>query len=158
MGIEKEPERLSNIPKKDIFKAPEGYFDSLQGNISRRIAESKKPVGKTIAFRVERWKYVSLAAAAVITLLIIFLPSRQADLHSPSAAELIAQITDEECLAFLKSSELEIDDLLGLSEPELWDEVIVDAVPDDAEEWKEEDEEILYERFGVSPDENLQIL
>ena len=158
MGIEKEPERLSNIPKKDIFKAPEGYFDSLQENISRRIAERKKPAGKTIAFRVERWKYVTLAAAAVITLLIIFLPSRQVDLHSPSAAELIAQITDEECLAFLKSSELEIDDLLGLSEPELWDEVIVDAVPDDAEEWKKEDEEMLYERFGVSPDENLQIL
>jgi hypothetical protein len=158
MGSEKEHDPLSNIPKKDIFKTPDGYFDALPENISRRIAESNKPAGKSIVFRVERWKYITLAAAAVITLLIIFLPSRQVDRHSPSAAELIAQITDEECLAFLKNSDVEIDDLLGLSEPGLWNEVIGDAVPDAEEEWNEKDEEMIYERFGVSPDENLQIL
>jgi hypothetical protein len=157
MNSEKEPESLSNLPKKDIFRAPDGYFDSLPDKISSRIA-SQKPAGKTIPFRMERWKYATLAAAAVITLLIIFLPSRQTDQDSPSAADLIAEITDEECLAFLKTSEVEIDDLLGLSDPGLWNEVIGDAVPDSTEQWNEEDEEILYERFGVSPDENLQIL
>jgi hypothetical protein len=159
MESEKKSKILSDIPKKDIFKTPEGYFDSLQARIERKIDRKEKPEGRIIGFPAKNVKYISLAIAASIALLIIFLPWKANDPASPSAAQLISEISDEECLAFLKTSEVEIDDLLGLSEPELWEEVMEEGnLPDAANEINEEDEELLYERFGVSPDENLQML
>lgn len=156
MSSEEKDKNLSNIPKKDVFKAPDGYFDSLQERIDRRV-QGKRPEGRVIGLPVSRVKYISLAIAASIALLIIFLPSRQNDPASPSAADLISQISDEEALAFLRVSEVEIDDLLGLAEPELWDDAIEDAVPDTTNDL-DTDADILYEQYGVSPDENLQLL
>jgi hypothetical protein len=160
MSEEKKHKNLSDIPKKDIFKAPEGYFDTLQERIEMRIAGKEKRTNESyvIGIPADKFKYISLAIAASVALLIMFLPARQSDPASLSAAELIAQISDEDCLAFLQSSELEIDDLLGLSEPELWNEVMDEGVPDATNDLKEEDADLLYEQYGVSEDENLQML
>jgi hypothetical protein len=157
MSSEKKHRNLDDIPKKDIFKAPEGYFDSLQNRINERVS-GHRPEGRIIGMPASRVKYISLAIAAAIALLIVFLPARQTDPASPSAAELISAISNEDALAFLKASDVEIDDLLGLSEPELWDEVIVDAVPDTTTDISNTDAETLYEQYGVSSDENMQLL
>jgi hypothetical protein len=34
--------RLDDIPKKNIYQVPEGYFDKLPGMIQTRVAESRK--------------------------------------------------------------------------------------------------------------------
>jgi hypothetical protein len=157
MSSGEKHEKLTDIPKKDIFQAPDGYFDSLQAKIDERV-KGKRPEGRIIGLPVSRIKYISLAVAASIALLIIFLPARQSDPDSPSAADLISEISDEEALAFLRVSEVEIDDILGLAEPELWNDAIEDAVPDTTNDLDNTDADILYEQYGVSPDENLQLL
>jgi hypothetical protein len=156
MVDEKENSELSNIPKKDIFKAPDGYFDSLQARLDQRI--KGKAEAKVIGLSVSKLKYIALAAAAAVAILIVFLPAKQTDSSSPSAADLISQISDEDCLAFLQSSDLEIDDLLNLSEPELWGDAIEGAIPDAASDLDDADADLLYERYGITPDENMQTL
>lgn len=157
MSVDKKHESLSDIPKKDIFNAPEGYFDSLQKRIDLRVS-GQRPEARILGMPAAKVRYISLAVAASIALLIIFLPARQTDPGSPSAAQLISEISNEEALAFLQASDVEIDDLLGLSQPELWDEVIVDAVPDTTTDISNTDAETLYEQYGVSSDEDMQLL
>ncbi len=157
MSKDKKYHNLDDITKKDIFKAPENYFESLQGRIEKRI-ESQKPETRILGMSVNTTKYVALAVAASIALLIVFLPSKLTDLSSPSAAELIASISDEEALTFLRLSDVEVDDLLDLSEPGLWDGVMDDSIPDTTDDIIEQDEDFLYEQYGVTKDDNMQLL
>jgi hypothetical protein len=156
MAKRRDHTKLSDIPKKDIFKTPEGYFDSLEERISQKISASKE--GKVVKFNLSTpWKYTSLAAAAIITLLVLFLPSVIAIYsQKTSAEELIAQIASDDLLEYLKTTDLEVDDILSLPAPELWEEAMKDAVADP--EWNEQDDDFLYEQYGVTPDENLQML
>ena len=156
MGSDKEHKKISDIPKKDIFTTPEGYFESLQGRIDKRIAKKGKPEAKILGLPAERVKYISLAIAASVLLLMLFLPSRQSNPASPSAADLIAQISDQDCMTFLKNSDIEIDDMLSLAEPELWEDAL-DNIPNATDSLDQGDLDLLYEQYGVSPDENLQM-
>jgi hypothetical protein len=153
MSNERPYRKLTDLPKKDIFKTPEGYFENLPNAIANRIAHKKEP--KVVAFRP--WTYVGVAAAAAIALLIAFGPGLlNPGQSSASAEELLAGVSDEACLAYLKNAELDVEEILELPDPELWDEALQDAVPEP--QVSDDNIDLLYEEYGVSPDENLQIL
>lgn len=151
--MEKKPIKLSDLPKKDVFTTPDGYFDSLQSRIDAKI---KEPKGKTVVFTPQRWFYAGLAAA-MIALAIVFGPGLfTSSTTSPSAEQLLASVPEAELLAYLNESDLEIEDILSMTEPELWDEIIDDDVLTPS--FDEENLDLLYEQYGVSSDEAFQIL
>jgi hypothetical protein len=152
MSKDKKPIKLGDIPKKDVFSTPEGYFDTLQDKIDSRI--ESKPEAKVVSMPL-RW-YVGLAAAATLTLLVVFMPAWFTSDTTKTAEQLLAEISDEDCLLYLQNTELEVEDMLELPEPELWNDAVDDM--QSAPEISDEDAELLYEQYGVSPDESLQLL
>lgn len=56
--------RLEDIPKKNIYQVPEGYFDRLPGVIQSRVTESKRSYQFTwgVAVRYALPVFIGLAA------------------------------------------------------------------------------------------------
>ncbi len=147
---EKKPIKLSEIPKTDVFRTPEGYFEDLQDRIAERIA---KPEGKQVFFMRPVVRNISLAAAAVIAILIVALPL-MLDKPTPSAEQLIAKLSAEDCLYYLQHSDMETAEILSIVDT---DNLFVEneqALP--PAEMSEEDLELLYELYGVTDDDKLQ--
>jgi hypothetical protein len=155
MKDKKAHTKLSDIPKESIHKTPEGYFDELESRIHKKTIEGD--AGKIIKFSVEKSvRYIGLAAAASIALIFVFrgmLFNR--DTMNNSAETLVSQISARDCMDYLQSLNLETDELMDLTGPETWAELIDEQPVPSAEEL---DEELLYERFGVTDDEHLQKL
>jgi hypothetical protein len=96
---------LENIPKKEIFKVPDGYFDSLPPKIQARI---EKPAGQPGFVLRYRLQYV-LPVVALFTIGIIWFSGKQ----GPKDAEsILASVQTEALVAYLNDSELTTDDLL----------------------------------------------
>ena len=72
------------LPKHDGFKTPENYFDTLEDIILDKVAPLK--VTKVIPLRRRFIKMMPVAAAAIITLLIVF--NRPADIEDPTPDEI----------------------------------------------------------------------
>jgi hypothetical protein len=149
-----EKDSLSNIPKRNVFKTPDGYFDSLPGRVADRIQNKKE--AKVVSMPFNRMT-ISMAAAAVILLLIAVIFFIQQSDPQTSAEELLAQVSDEDCIAYLKTTDIEIEDILNNADPGVWEESF-DADEHFQEPFDEQDDELLYEKYGVSPDEDLQLL
>jgi hypothetical protein len=153
MAEKKPHSKLSDFPKKDPFKAPEGYFDNLQSKIDARIGQETK--GKVIHVN---WKYIGYAVAASVTLLVaVLIGIRNPAEQKPTAEEMVAAISFDDCLAYLKSSDIEVEEIVAGTPLDAWiDPIVSDTESDSLIGDKELD--LLYERYGVTDDENLQIL
>ncbi|MBY0433130.1 MAG: hypothetical protein K2U26_03380 [Cyclobacteriaceae bacterium] len=98
--------KLEDIPKKNVFEVPEGYFDRLPGVIQSRIAEEKKQT---------RWSvYLGFSLKYALPVLVIgagivFYLSRPAAL---SAEELLATVDTQQLVAYLDETEVNSDELL----------------------------------------------
>jgi len=97
--------KLEDIPKKEVFDVPEGYFEKLPGMIQSRVSKSSaipRPV----------WVYgLRYALPAVILLAVaIFWFNRPGDDHSPE--DMLASIQTEELVEYLNDSDLTTDELL----------------------------------------------
>ena len=44
--------KLEEIPKKEVFKVPEGYFENLPGIIQARVAQQNKVGGSQACFHL----------------------------------------------------------------------------------------------------------
>jgi len=99
--------KLENIPKKEIFNVPDGYFDSLPGKILARI--SKENTARETSF-VFRYKLQYALPAIVLIALGIFwfnLPDQTADVDS-----LLGSVQTEDLVAYLSDSDITTEDLL----------------------------------------------
>ncbi len=93
--------KLEDIPKIDIFKAPEGYFDKLPGIIQARV---QKPDQAPV------WRPALRFALPTLVLLVAlywFWPGA-----SQSPEELLATIDDNHLVAYLEENDLNTDELL----------------------------------------------
>ena len=152
MDEEKKHNRLADRPKKDPFEAPEGYFDSLQQKIDQRIDAGSK--GKVVSVN---WRYIGYAVAASITLLVAFLIGfSNLSKDELSVEQMLAEISLEDCIAYIETSDMDIDEIVQGTSPETWSEPMVSPHGDDTD--LEEDMDLLYEEYGVTSDENLQTL
>jgi hypothetical protein len=153
MAEKKTHIKLSEIPKKDPFKAPEDYFDTLQEKIDERIGLEKK--GKVIQ---ANWRYIGYAVAASVTLLVaVLIGIRNPTEQKPTVEDMIADISFEECIAYLQTSDIEIDEIVQGTPLEAWSEPLVSPIGSDSL-IDDRELDVLYERYGVSADENLQTL
>jgi hypothetical protein len=129
--------KLEDIPKKDLFKAPDSYFDKLPGIVQARVA---KPEPKSVWMPVMKF---ALPVVAVVTVGIFWfsnptVKSVEAELASINTEHLIAYLDNNEVV--WEDAEVERewseDDLLELenqvystfdsdgSELELLDEIL----------------------------------
>jgi hypothetical protein len=125
--------KLEDIPKKNTFKVPDGYFDQLPGIIQTRTnAASKNPVFLwSIA-----WKFALPVALIAVVGVLWF-----SNITTTVEDELVT-IDTSDLVAYLEQTELEHDDLM---ESLLW--TIEDT---------NELEEMVFEE--LIPSENLDAL
>lgn len=103
--------KLEDIPKKNVFKEPEGYFDELPGIIQSRIVkEETKPFGIPSFGLVLRYALPLLAVG--IALFLIF---RQSDPMSSNPEELLASVDAEALSSYLIESDLTTEELLDFA-------------------------------------------
>jgi hypothetical protein len=151
---EKKPHiKLKDLSKKDPFQAPDGYFDTLQDRIDRRIGNAKQ--GRVIQVN---WRYIGYAVAASVTLLVaVLIGIRNPGEQRPTVEDLIAEISFDDCLAYLETSDIEIEEIVQGTPFDAWNEPLVS--PTESDSVVDESElDILYELYGVTSDENLQTL
>ncbi|MEP2669259.1 MAG: hypothetical protein ABJH04_09715 [Cyclobacteriaceae bacterium] len=104
--------KLEDIPKKNVFKEPEGYFDELPGIIQSRIAkEEAKPFGVP-SFRLVL-RYALPVLAVGFALFLIF---RQNDPMSANPEELLASVDTEALSSYLIESDLTTEELLDFAQ------------------------------------------
>lgn len=101
--------KLEDIPKKNIFEVPEGYFEKLPGIIQARVI---KP--EPVRIWVTSLKY-ALPVLAIMAFGIFWFSGNS----EKSFDEQLASIQTEQLIAYLNDADLQIDDL---SETVGWNE------------------------------------
>lgn len=91
--------KLDDIDKKQAFKVPEGYFEDLPMKIQQRITEEPKKQSSGTPV----WA-LAMAASVVIAVAFVFLFQN----NQPSTESLLADIPQEELIAYL--DQLEVDE------------------------------------------------
>jgi len=115
--------KLEDIPKNEVFKVPEGYFDALPGIVQARVATQDRKVSLLPVFR---YSIRYALPAIVIFSLGIFWFTRQAE--TKSAEAILASIETQDLVAYLSTADFTTDELL--------DQVSLDA--QDADQITEE--------------------
>lgn len=117
--------KLEDIPKKDLFKAPDGYFDKLPGIIQARVA---KPEPKSMWVPVLKF---ALPVLALVTVGIFWF-------SNPTVQSLeneLAGINTEQLIAYLDNTEI------------VWEDT------EEESEWSEDDllelEDRVYSTFST---------
>ena len=99
--------KLDDIPKKNIYEVPDGYFDQLALKIQART-EIISPTRS-----VNRWalalRYAVPAVVIAVALLFIFKPKSIQDTE-----QLLASIPTEHLVAYLDASDISEQELLEI--------------------------------------------
>ncbi|CAN5493826.1 hypothetical protein BH10BAC4_BH10BAC4_16780 [soil metagenome] len=98
--------KLEDIPKKDIFEVPDGYFDRLPGVIQARVAGTKRE-SVWLPYLTQSLKYaLPVVVIGVVSFFYLSKPQEQ------SAEMMIASINSGQLVAYLEDSDISTDDLL----------------------------------------------
>lgn len=98
--------KLEDIPKNNIFEAPEGYFDKLPGVIQSRIAAENQTRGIGIYGLALK---VALPVLAIG--LAVFLIFRENDPQG-TPEDLLASVSTEQLSDYLITTDMSTDELL----------------------------------------------
>ncbi len=99
--------KFEEIPKKQVFNVPEGYFDTLPGIIQARVAtQDKRILIRPVFSFVLRYALPVLVFFA----LGIFWLVRQGE--TATAESILATIETEDLVAYLNNADLTTDELL----------------------------------------------
>src|SRR5687768_8464651 len=103
--------KLEDIPKKEIFNVPNGYFEGLPAKIQARI-ESKDPVREaSFVFR-----YKLQYALPVIAMLAVGIYWFSAASQPQDVESLLASVQTEDLIAYLNESDITTEDLIQQGE------------------------------------------
>lgn len=106
--------KLEDIPKKQVFDVPEGYFEKLPGIIQSRVAtETRETYTRPVFSYVLRYAL----PAVLVFALVIFWFNRNVEVTS--AESILASIETEDLVAYLGDADISTDELL--------DNVILDS-------------------------------
>jgi len=96
--------KLEDIPKKQIFQAPEGYFDQLPTKIQKRIAEDGRHSASRSALSASL-KYALPVVALLVAGVLYFRPD-------PSIEMQLNDIDSEQIALYLQNTEhADLEDL-----------------------------------------------
>jgi hypothetical protein len=102
--------RLEDIPKKQVFKVPDRYFDELPLRIQARI-EAQQPVKAVASLHFSKLilRYaLPLLAIGIVSVLVWNKQSNQTN----DAVALLNNISSQELVAFLEDEGITTDDVL----------------------------------------------
>ena len=98
--------KLEDIPRKNVFEVPEGYFDRLPGIIQARVAEKENSHAWSPYFRYSL--QYALPALILVVASIFYFRTPEA----LSVQDLLASVDSEQLVAYLGESDLNTDELL----------------------------------------------
>ena len=101
--------RLEDIPKKQAFKVPDGYFDALPMRIQSRIDAQKQAEQPALSFGRVALRY-ALPVVAIAILSVVWLTQRPGTEVDPLAA--LNQVSSQELVAFLEDEGITTEDLM----------------------------------------------
>ena len=105
--------KLENLPRENMFKVPDGYFDELPGIIQERITQ--KPVSSNwweIYFTpANRWK-VALVTA-IVALVLVFSGVFNSNNFEGSVEEILAEVSLEDLIEYVEYSDITTDEILA---------------------------------------------
>jgi hypothetical protein len=107
--MSKEPimQKLKNIPKKNIYEVPEGYFDKLPGIIQARVMK-ESPKQEFIFSWFTALKYALPVLLIGVAGFFWYSQTTQPE----DANSILASIETEDLVAYINSSEITTDELL----------------------------------------------
>ena len=99
--------KLEDIPKREIFKVPEGYFEKLPAIIQSRVTQQRAEKGWWI-----RYRYSFRLAMPVLIILagVIFWLNRAQ--NDQNAENILASVQTEDLIAYLNDADLTTEELL----------------------------------------------
>jgi hypothetical protein len=98
--------KLEDIPKKEVFNVPEGYFDKLPGIIQARVAKPEKE-------RSPVWGFALRYALPTVVLLAVGIVWFNQTHKVVDAEQLLSSIQTEDLVAYLNDSDITTDELLA---------------------------------------------
>lgn len=99
--------KLENIPKKEIFSVPDGYFDTLPGKIQARISKETPAHAQGFVFR---YKLQYVLPVVVLLAAGIYWFAGTNETSDPET--LLASVHTEALMAYLSESDLTTEDIL----------------------------------------------
>lgn len=101
--------KLEDIKKKNIYSVPDKYFDRLPAIIQSRVIEKKPALGLSLnwslAFKVA-------APALALVLILFYFGISTTDNSTLSSDELLAQVSADDLIAYLGTTDITIDEIL----------------------------------------------
>lgn len=108
MSNDRIMKKLENIPKKNIYQVPDGYFDKLPGILQSRVAkDAKKPW--VLPNLVASFKYALPVMIIGIAGLVWF----NSQSSNQDAESLLATVDTEDLIAYIEASDISTDELLN---------------------------------------------
>lgn len=121
---------FNEIGKRTPFRTPEGFFEKMQAETLKRVAEEKQ---KTKLYRLKWGVSLALATAAMLCG-FLFLPSTQSpDTYQPSSTNWVAQTygSDEMDLYVQELTDEELEEWIEFSENDIFYEVTTTNLDED---------------------------
>jgi len=99
--------KLDDIPKKNIFEVPDGYFDRLPMKIQARVETAR------VTHSMPIWNLAVRYALPIVivgfALVYFFKPKTH------QTEELLAEVSNEHLVAYLSESDINVNDLLEIA-------------------------------------------
>lgn len=97
--------KLENLPKKEIFTVPDGYFEKLPGVIQARVAVPQTQPQSALRYSLR------YALPAIVLLLAAWFFNPFAK-QSASVETMLADVQTEDLIAFLDDTDITTEELL----------------------------------------------
>jgi hypothetical protein len=104
--------KLEDIPKKQVFNVPDGYFEHLSSTIQARVAErdSRRATAFFTLPVVVRYALPALVLAAIGVFWFQNNPSQK------DAESILASVSTEDLVAYLNDSEISTEELVNAAD------------------------------------------
>jgi hypothetical protein len=126
--------KLEDLPKKEIFDVPEGYFEKLPGTIQTRIAERTQHESRPVLRYAFQY---ALPLVIIITIGLVWFENTSPSNQS-STELLLSEIQTEDLITYLDNTDMTTEELL--------EHTSLDAT---------DVEEIEQEVYGLEPDDEM---
>lgn len=101
--------KLEDIPKKDFFSAPDGYFDSLPQRVAVRLEKKPKPYATAVRYSLQ----YALPLVVLAVGLFWFLQSA-----NQNAEKLLADVETTELVSYLAEADVSYEDFMDEVKPD----------------------------------------
>jgi len=128
--------------KKHPFTVPDGYFDQLTRDIQARVSE--KPATRWMPAPALRWSLAGVAAAIIVAI-VVWMPGK----NEASPEEMLAEVSDEDLIAYLETMSIEEDELIEMVPEESVDDILLIEEPLDNLELEDEDIDELLKEYEL---------